>query len=92
MADDTKRPIRVEPDQLEALAALAPYEARLAILLECLGRNVLRLRWLANDPSLPKKVRYSLWSMSLDIDSTVASEADTAVLDEGVDLSQPPPF
>jgi hypothetical protein len=61
-------------------------------LLACLGRVGAALRWLAVDASLPKKVKYTLWSLALDCDSTAASEADTAVLDEGVDLSQPPPF
>jgi hypothetical protein len=49
-------------------------------LLTCLDRVGAQLRWLAADTSLPREVRYTLWSLSLDCDSTAASEADTVEL------------
>jgi hypothetical protein len=75
-------------------AAVEMYSARLDAALACLGRVGAQLRWLANDGTLPRKVRYTLWSLSLDIDDVTAAEADTAAIpdDELVDLSVPPPF
>jgi hypothetical protein len=100
VSDSTPRPkagdIVIPPGGVEALAVLAPYAERLEVLLACLGRVGAQLRWLANDQSLPRKVRYTLWSLGLDIDETMAGEADTSLEppdDDLVDLNHiPAPF
>ena len=61
------------------------------LLLSCLSHNVLRLRWLASDSSLPQKLRWTLWEVSLSLDDAVAGEAKTVELppedDDGCDLN-----
>jgi hypothetical protein len=66
-------------------------EERIEILLACLARVALQLRWLATEKSLPPKVRYSLWAIAEDCDSTRQSEELTQLEpeDECVDLAQP---
>ena len=50
--------------------------------------RLARIR-IANDQTLPRKVRYTIWTMALDIDDTTAGEAPTVVLDH---YTEPTPF
>jgi hypothetical protein len=89
VSDSIPRP-RVQPEA----AAVETYASRLAAALACLDQVAIRLRWLAADASLPRKLKYTLWEMSLQADAALGSAPPAAVSpdddDDGVDLNGPP--
>jgi hypothetical protein len=89
VSDSIPRP-RVQPEA----AAVEVYARRLAAALACLDQVAIRLRWLAADGSLPRKVRFTMWELALLADAALGSAPPTTASpnddDDGVDLNGPP--